>query len=78
MMSRLAVQWHHTSIPASLLDNVHDFCCRSGFSTVVLDTGAFPPVSLRILQRCGFQPQAAQRGLGRSMLQYEVSTKACG
>jgi hypothetical protein len=75
-MSRLAVQWHHTSIPVSLLNNVHDFCCHSGFSTVVLDPAAIPRVSLRVLQRCGFQPRSAQGRLGRSMLEYEVSMKA--
>ena len=75
MMSRLAVEWHHTSIPASLLDNVHDFCCRSGFSNVVLAPGAFPRVSLRVLQRCGFRPRGTQGGLGRSLFEYAVTAK---
>ncbi len=76
MISRLAVEWRHTSMPANLLDNVHDFCCRSGFSTVVLDPGAIPRVSLGVLQRCGFRPRVTRGGLGRSLFEYEVSTKA--
>jgi hypothetical protein len=73
--SRLAVQWQHTSVPTSLMDNVHDFCCRCGFSTVVLGAGAIPPAALRALERCGFHPRGAQGRLRRSMLEYEVVAK---
>jgi hypothetical protein len=73
--SRLAIEWRHTSIPASLLDNVHDFCRRSGFSSVVLEPGAIPRMSLRVLERCGFRPRGTRGGLARSMFEYEVTTK---
>jgi hypothetical protein len=73
--SRLSVQWHHTSVPASLMDSVHDFCRRCGISTVVLDAGAIPPAALRALERCGFHPRGARGGSRRSMLEYEVAAK---
>jgi hypothetical protein len=76
LMSRLAIEWRHTSVPTNLLDNVHDFCCRSGFSSVVLEPGAIPRMSLRVLQRCGFRPRGTRGGLARSMFEYEVTTKA--
>jgi len=75
-MFRLAMQWHHTSVPASLLNNVHDFCCQGGYSTVVVDAGAVPPVVLRVLPRCGLPPRSAQGRWGRSMLECEVSATA--
>jgi hypothetical protein len=60
-MFRMAMEWHHTSVPGSLLRNMHGFCCHSGFSTVVFEAGAVPPVAQRMLETCGFRPQDRQR-----------------
>jgi hypothetical protein len=76
VMSRLAVQWRHTSIPGSLLDNVHEFCCRSGFSTLIVDPGAIPRMSLRLLERCGFRPRSCRGRSMYSLVEFETAAKS--
>lgn len=72
-MSRLAVQWQHTSVPTSLLRNVHDFCCHRGFSTVLLDLGAVPPLVMRLLEHNGFHSTGIREQTERRAVKYEVS-----
>jgi hypothetical protein len=76
VMSRLAVQWRHTSIPGSLLNNVHDFCCRTGFSTLVVDPGAIPRMSLPLLERCGFRLRSRRGGSMYSLVEFDAAVKS--
>ena len=72
---RLGLQWCHTSIPASLLQDVHRFCRRRGVGVVLVEAGAVPPAALRLLDECGFRPDRSPVPCARSVLVCEVAAK---